>query len=72
MDQWMNNRSDTALFSTNSEEETVIAQTKNRAHKQAHWRATIFISFAKTRSIPPGSEFRVAQGPAPPYSPHCL
>ena len=63
MDEWMNNRSDTALiFSTNSEEEIVIAQSKNRAHEQAHWRATIFMSIAKTRAFPPGLEFRVAQG----------
>ena len=49
MDQWMNNRSDTALmFSTNSEEEIVIALSKNRAHEQAHWRATIFMSILKT------------------------
>ena len=49
MDQWMNNRSDTALmFSTNSEEEIVIALSKNRAHEQAHWRATIFMSISKT------------------------
>ena len=58
MDEWMNNRSDTALiFSTNSEEEIVIAQSKNRAHEQAHWRATIFMSIAKT----PALEFRVTQ-----------
>ena len=49
MDQWMNNRSDTALvFSTNSKEKIVIALSKNRAHEQAHWRATIFMSIAKT------------------------
>ena len=67
MDEWMNNRSDTALiFSTSSEEEIVIAQSNNRAHEQAHWGATIFMSIAKTRAFPApapsGSEFRVAQG----------
>ena len=54
MDEWMNNRSDTALiFSTNSEEEIVIAQSKNRAHEQAHWRATISSHLQKHEVFPP-------------------
>ena len=49
MDEWMNNRSDTALmFSSNSEEEIVITLSKNRAHEQAYWRHVN--SIAKTRA----------------------
>ena len=50
----MNNRSDPALMlSTNSEEEIVNAQSKNRAHEQAHWRATISSQLQKHEHSPP-------------------
>ena len=54
IDQWMNNRSDPALMlPTNSEEEIVIAQSKNCAHEQAHWRATISSQLQKHEHPPP-------------------
>ena len=53
VDQWINDHRDPALLPTNREEEIVIAQSKNRAHEQAHWRATIFMSIAKTPAFPP-------------------
>ena len=53
MDQWMNKRSDPALMLSTNSEEIIIAQSKNRAHEQSHWRATIFMSNAKTPAFPP-------------------